>query len=64
MENGNGNPPVEEEKEKCRERKMTAKGAEYQIALLQKETRRRRKNLTGTIGLFEDLLRTKDVTPT
>ena len=43
---------------------MTAKGAEYQIALLQKETRRRRKNLTGIIGLFEDLLRTKDVTAT
>ena len=44
-----------------RERKMTQKGEEHQTALLEKESKRTRKTLTRTMGLFEDLLRTKDV---
>ena len=54
-------PLVVEEtpKEEGRERKMTSKGEGFQRDFLTKECKRRMKNLTQTIGLFEDLLRSK-----
>ena len=55
-----GNSPGKGERKLCRERRFTVKGVE----LLEKESKRRRKILTRTIGLFEDLLRTKDVAAT
>ena len=51
-------------KKQGRERKMTLKGEEHQLALLEKESKRRRKILTQTFGLFEDLLRVKDAAAT
>ena len=45
-----------------RDRQMTTKGQEYQVELLWKEVKRRRAQVTNSIGLFESLLRTKDAT--
>ena len=55
---------AEETKEGSRARKMTAKGEGFQLDILQKDCKRRRKILSQTIGLFEDFLRARDVVAT
>ena len=47
-----------------RERNMTSKGHDYQVELLTKEMKRKRACLSKTIGVFEDLLRMKDIDAT